>query len=174
MPRHPNKHIQAAVKYAQNLGWKVGCAMYSWHGGRNKGDRNVLDSFISLAFIFPRHLLAKGALMATSPKGIPKKLSEYSCEEYFAKYAKKGFYHPTEQYWFVDKVADIEELIDEEEDEPLDFLSIGGPGVDGIRWGYRKGNPGIWSWTPITGKFARLADSIDDLLVRWEARQIKV
>jgi hypothetical protein len=53
-------------------------------------------------------------------------------------------------------------------------VSIGGPGVDGIRWGYRKGTSGIWSWNPISGDFARLADSIDDLIAGWDAGTIKV
>jgi hypothetical protein len=105
---------------------------------------------------------------------VPEEYSDYACEEYFAKYAQEGFLHPTEQYWFVDKADGLEELMDEEEEEPLDFLSIGGPGVDGIRWGYRKEQPGIWSYNPNTGEFNKLADSIDDLLSGWDAGKITV
>jgi hypothetical protein len=107
---------------------------------------------------------------------IPEKFRDYPCEDYFASgFDKTGFHHPTEQYWFVDKVEDIEELYDEEEDDaPLDFLSIGGPGVDGIRWGYRKNEPGIWAWHPIDGDFDRLADTVQDLLRRWDAGEVQV
>jgi hypothetical protein len=50
--------------------------------------------------------------------------------------------------------------------EDLEFLVVGGPGVDGVLWGYRRANPGIWEYQPIDGEFILMADTLEDLIIK--------
>jgi hypothetical protein len=54
------------------------------------------------------------------------------------------------------------------------FLEVGRAGADGILFGYRCNLPGIWSYYPVEQQFARVANSIDELVVGWLAGEISV
>jgi hypothetical protein len=110
-----------------------------------------------------------------SKSQVPEQFRDYPCEDYFASgFERQGFYSPTEQYALVEKVESLEERKYEEDGVSAEFLSIGGPGVDGILWGYRKNMPGIWAWFPIDGKFRYLAKTVEALLRGWYAGEIRV
>ena len=94
----------------------------------------------------------------------PNAWRAYSCDDYFASgLAETGWWDEDAQYWLIEPAARMVE------DVALRFLDIGGPGVDGIRWGYRRGRAGVWAHYPIEGEFVRLADTAMDLMDRWRA-----
>jgi hypothetical protein len=59
-------------------------------------------------------------------------------------------------------------------DGDMEFLVIGGPGIDGIEWGYRIGRTGLWTYYPIDHEFVRVADSASELVERWESGDLNL
>ena len=59
-------------------------------------------------------------------------------------------------------VSEAEELLNAD-GRSLDFLQIGGPGVDGIAFGYRTGKFGVWAYYPSEGRFELVAKSAQEL-----------
>jgi hypothetical protein len=51
--------------------------------------------------------------------------------------------------------------------EDIELLVIGGPGSDGIVWGYRIGHTGLWVYYPIDHAFIPVAVSAAELVERW-------
>lgn len=100
---------------------------------------------------------------------VPERWREFGCSDYFGSpLAKYGHWDEVGQYWYVwpsDRVYEKAEF---------PFLVIGGPGVDGIDWGYRADQPGLWAYYPIGGDFVWLAPTADALLGGWLAGIIKV
>jgi hypothetical protein len=89
---------------------------------------------------------------------IPEAWRLYDCKDYFqSSLAAQGWWDEEAQYWFIEPSERLHE------DGTREFLIIGGPGVDGIKWGYRRGHPGIWAHYPIEDEFVLLADSASDL-----------
>lgn len=93
---------------------------------------------------------------------VPERYARFACGDYFgSKYAKEG-------YW--DDANQIELIVrsDATDDASVqDFLSIGRPGVDGILFGYRAGESGLWAYYPIEQEFTFLAPTIETLLEGW-------
>jgi hypothetical protein len=58
--------------------------------------------------------------------------------------------------------------------DDLEFLAIGGPGVDGIRWGYRVGHEGLWAYCPFDDEFIHVAASASELVERWKSGELKL
>lgn len=103
---------------------------------------------------------------------IPEHLQKYLCSDYFnSEYAAKGYWCEDSQLWVVVPVGEIEELRDVR-NRPLGFLAVGRPGVDGISFGYREDQPGLWAYYPMTGEFVYIATSIGDLVARWVSSTI--
>jgi hypothetical protein len=89
---------------------------------------------------------------------VPAKWKDYDCADYFqSPLAEHGWWDEGGQYWYIEPAQRVHESAEQE------FLIIGGPGVDGIRWGYRKGHPGIWAQYPIEDEFVLLAASASAL-----------
>ena len=45
---------------------------------------------------------------------------------------------------------------------------------DGINWGYRRGNSGLWAWYPIDAEFRYLAPTTEALLDGWFSGSINM
>jgi len=54
------------------------------------------------------------------------------------------------------------------------FLRIGGPGVDGISFGYRKEHGGVWAYYPGSDEYRCLGGAIGEVVARWYAGTITV
>jgi hypothetical protein len=68
-------------------------------------------------------------------------------------------------FWPADRVV---------EDTALQFLIVGSPYVDGIDWGYRKGQRGLWAYYPIDAEFVLLAATFEELVERWFSGELTV
>ena len=86
---------------------------------------------------------------------VPIQWREYPCADYFnSSLADQGWWDDSAQCWYTERSGDLQE------DEDLALLVIGGPRVDGVLWGYRKGMTGLWAYYPINGRFVHLADTV--------------
>jgi hypothetical protein len=100
---------------------------------------------------------------------VPENWRHYDCSDYFeSPLAKRGWWDDESQYWYIQPAQHLREDIARE------FLVIGGPGVDGIDWGYRKGHSGIWAHYPIDDEFVLLAGSASELREGYFSGRIKV
>ena len=79
-----------------------------------------------------------------------------------------GVYDESAQYWLIRKQEEFEERPE------IGFLEIGGPGVDGIGFGLRKGMTGIWAYYPIDNEFELKASDLEGLLNGWREGTITV
>jgi hypothetical protein len=101
-------------------------------------------------------------------------LSDYACADYFeSEYARTGHWSEDEQVWLIVPATEIEELRDFD-GQPLNFLRVGRPGVDGVSFGYRKGQKGFWAYLPIESEFQYLAATIREFLTGWSSRTISI
>ena len=100
---------------------------------------------------------------------VPEKWRGYDCGDYFhSALADHGWWDEESQYLYIQCAQNLRE------DATRKFLVIGGPGVDGIEWGYRKGHSGIWAHYPIDDEFVQLASSASELRDGYSSGQIKV
>jgi hypothetical protein len=100
---------------------------------------------------------------------VPDRCREYACDDYFASpLADTGWYDDAGAYWYIEPSSRVYE------DVESSLLVIGGPGVDGIRWGYRKGHEGIWAFYPIERELVRIAASATDLHSGYASGRITV
>lgn len=100
---------------------------------------------------------------------VPEKWRKYTCSDYFqSTLAETGWWDPKGQYWYIEPADRIRE------DLAREFLIIGGPGVDGIEWGYRMNHAGIWAYYPIEGRFEFLATAVSALKDGYSTGQIRV
>jgi hypothetical protein len=89
---------------------------------------------------------------------IPEAWRGYDCGDYFSsELAEHGWWDDGGSYWYIEPADRLAE------DGELHLLIIGGPGVDLIRWGYRKGHPGIWAHYPMEQEWRLVAQSAPDL-----------
>ena len=103
---------------------------------------------------------------------VPARWHEYDCGDYFSSaLADHGYWDEPGQYWYIwpaDRVY---------EDVERQFLRIGSAGVDGVDWGYRRGQPGLWAYPNhnipvgperrVDGEFVWLAPTAKALLQGW-------
>src|SRR5688500_15756547 len=95
---------------------------------------------------------------------VPDPWRSYNCEDYFSsRFAEVGFRgnDPLDPYPYIEPAANV--FVDPDRG----FLPIGGPGSDGIRWGYRKNMQGLWAYLPIDGEFLFLAPDVHTLVEGW-------
>lgn len=105
---------------------------------------------------------------------ISQHLSHYDRRDYFAsELAAAGWWSEAEQLWLIVPCTEVEEISDTE-GQPLNFLQVGRPGVDGIAFGYRSGEAGFWAYHPIEGDFQLVAPTVQDFLKGWNAGEISV
>jgi len=99
----------------------------------------------------------------------PQKWREYECGDYFqSPLAEYGWWDEESQCWYVEPADSVYE------DGVSGLLVIGGPGVDGIRWGYRRDQPGVWAHYPIEDEFVLVAASASELRVGYSSGRIQV
>ncbi len=79
-----------------------------------------------------------------------------------------GFYSASDEYWIIRPNHEWEH------DSNREWLCVGGPGVDGIEFGYLKGKSGIYAYYPIVDEYSFLADSADELIKGWIESRITV
>jgi hypothetical protein len=101
---------------------------------------------------------------------VPQRWRDYPSEDYFSSpLASNGYWDESGQLWLIEPYERIEE------DPSAGFLQVGRPGVDGIGFGYRKGQPGFWALHPREGgEFQYLAPSVQAFLDGWLAGSITV
>lgn len=66
----------------------------------------------------------------------------------------------------------LAEAIRETEAFGCDFLIVGAPGVDGIRYGLKPKKSDVLAYLPIDQEYVLLADSVPDLIVKWLANDL--
>lgn len=107
-------------------------------------------------------------LEAIKPQ-LPRRWINFHCDDYFnSSLSELGHWNDPCQNWDVWPATRVYE------DTDLQMLIIGGPGVDGIVWGYRHAETGLWAWKPIAGEFMWLTASADSLIQDWIAGRIAV
>lgn len=98
-----------------------------------------------------------------------KNWKDYQCSDYFdSPFAEHGWWDEETQFWYIEPARNLRESVNR------DFLVIGGPGVDGIEWGYRKGHVGIWAHYPVDHEFVLIAPSASELRDGYLSGSIKV
>jgi hypothetical protein len=81
---------------------------------------------------------------------------------------RDGVYSQEEHYWTVRPVDEWEVI-----DCP-GWVSIGGPGVDGIQFCCHPEKDGIYTYHPIERQFEPVATTVADLVDGWQSGRIKV
>lgn len=81
---------------------------------------------------------------------------------------KEGFYSESEYYWTIRQETEWEY------DPNREWLCLGGPGVDGIEFGIRRGFAGVFAYYPIEDRYELKAESVPDLIEGWCEGRIKV
>ncbi len=79
-----------------------------------------------------------------------------------------GCFSDTDQYWTVRPVAEWTR------DERRRWIQIGGPGVDGIQFGFLERETGVHAYYPYEDRFERIASSVPELITGWVSGAIKV
>ena len=98
---------------------------------------------------------------------IPKEFRDYPCSDYFdSNLALEGYWDEPNQILCILPATEVAELADYK-GQPLNFLCVGRPGVDGISFGYRKSLSGIWAYYPILEEYQYLSATIFDFLNGW-------
>jgi hypothetical protein len=100
---------------------------------------------------------------------IPEQYAAYDCADYFAS---ERFTHG--HYDEAAHVTTFYAAEDVTEHTELGLLVVGRPGADGIEWGYRRGESGLWAYYPIGRVFAYLAPTVAALCDGWYAGRITV
>ena len=80
----------------------------------------------------------------------------------------EGCYSPSECYWAI-RPRDQYRY-----DAERGWLSIGGPGVDGIEFGLLRDRRGVFAFYPVSGENVWKADSATRLMSGWMSGEIKV
>jgi hypothetical protein len=100
---------------------------------------------------------------------IPEQYTAYECADYFASERfTHGYFDETSQMTIIYAAADLAEHSE------LGFLAVGRPGVDGMEWGYRRGESGLWAYYPIGREFMYLAPTVAALVDGWYSGAIVV
>ena len=89
-----------------------------------------------------------------------KEFSRFNCEEYFRDF-QAGRYDAVAQIWFILPADQLRV------DDERDALIVGRPGVDGIEFCYRAGQPGVWAFYPILSEWVAVAPTLKDLEEQW-------
>ena len=99
----------------------------------------------------------------------PNNLHGYHCRDYFGDgWAERGHFDDHSHCWIVKPLLELHP------EQRLGFFAIGEPGVDGIRFGYRYGERGLWAYYPIGQEFRFVAATIEELIEGWQTGTITV
>ena len=138
-----------------------------------EGGGGLAEVAVELAnFDYGRQLIdrvAERAGLRRDAATMPKRWQEFGCADYFSSpLAEQGYWNEPSQCWNIWPAKEIYERVD------LPFLVIGGPGSNGIEWGYRAGHAGVWAHLPIDGEFVWLAPTAEAMLQGWLSGDIAI
>ena len=80
----------------------------------------------------------------------------------------EGYFSEEEQYRIIQPEGEWEYA------PARKWLKLGGPGVDGIEFGYLEGKSGVFAYYPIDEEFVHIANSASELLRGWANGTITV
>jgi len=80
----------------------------------------------------------------------------------------EGFYSENEKYWT------IRTRCEWKHDPDREWICLGGPGVDGIEFGVRKGRVGVFAYYALDAEFIVKAESVPELIHGWTNGSIAV
>jgi hypothetical protein len=72
-----------------------------------------------------------------------------------------GFYSTIEQYWTISPRSEWKH------DPERQWICLGGPGVDRIEFGVRKGIPGVFAYYPTEDDYVFKAALVSELIRNW-------
>lgn len=99
----------------------------------------------------------------------PPNLHGYHCWDYFGDgWAENGHYDSASHCWLIERLSELHP------EQRLGFFAVGGPGMDGVRFGYRYGHHGIWAHYPLEDRFVFKAPSLAALIDGWRTGAITV
>jgi hypothetical protein len=100
---------------------------------------------------------------------VPQQWRDNPCEDYFSSpLSVHGYWDESGQLWLIEPAHRVEE------EHEASFLQIGHPGVDGIGFGYRKNQPGLWAYHRMELRFQYLCETANQLLDGWLSSRIEV
>ncbi len=103
------------------------------------------------------------------PPIAPQRWRGYACDEYF-----------TDNWWepppddSADSCGCLYDLAHIHEDSTHGFLAIGTSSCDGIHFGYRQRQPGLWVYYPVEDFFKNVANTVAELVVGWRNGTVSV
>lgn len=93
---------------------------------------------------------------------LPQRWKGFGCEEYFRDgWAGRGHFDEFSQ------TPVIVPLAGAYEDPELRFLVVGHSGCDGIDFGYRRNEMGLWAFYPLRREFKSMALTVKELVSGW-------
>jgi hypothetical protein len=103
-----------------------------------------------------------GAREKAGPREVPEEWRAYPCEDYFREgWWGPGHFDEQSQTAVISPVSEVREAAEHE------FLAVGRAGSDGIEFGYRKGQPGLWAFDPMEEEFKLMAATVGELVEGW-------
>jgi hypothetical protein len=100
---------------------------------------------------------------------VPERWRAYPCDDYFhGGRSEGGFYDEQSQ------LLGIVPLAEAYEDVSHKFFAVGRSGCDGIDFGYRKDQSGLWAFYPIEQEFKFLAATVTQLVEEWRSGRLSV
>jgi hypothetical protein len=98
--------------------------------------------------------------------------SRFLCQDYLeSRYFDVGYYSEKNHCWLVLPKESATDLCDLD-GRPLRFLKIGDPQADGVSFGYREGEMGVWSHEPILDEFLLVANDVHELVALFESGRL--
>jgi hypothetical protein len=99
----------------------------------------------------------------------PKQWSAYPCGDYLA-----GHWWQSGHFDELSQTLVIVPLSDAYENTDIEFLAVGRSGADGIDFGFRKGQAGLWAFYPYEGEFKFMATNVQELVEGWCSGKLHV
>ena len=99
----------------------------------------------------------------------PKRWLDYHCEDYFREgWCERG--HLDE----ASHTLVFAPLTEAYENPEIEFFVVGTSGWDGIDFGYRRGQAGLWAYYPIEREFKFMAPTVAELVEGWCSGRLSV
>lgn len=132
-----------------------------------------LSKMSGIDYPFMQHMLRAGC-PTTDERLSENAFNEWTTEHYIEALSgfdvttlpEHGYFSERDQYWILAPVL--------EWSLRGDWLAVGGPGVDGIEWAVRRGQPGLFAFYPIDQEFVAVAESAHDLITRWTSGALRL
>jgi hypothetical protein len=100
---------------------------------------------------------------------VPQRWRGYPCDDYFGDgWAERGLFDRASQTLVIVPLAEVYEYTENR------FLAVGRSGGDGIDFGYREGQLGLWAFYPIEREFKYMAATVAELAEGWCSGRLNV